>query len=287
LTPREGWLAFVEDADALNAFDGVAWNPVGGGAASAAVGENFLVNGDFQVNQRGFAGGALAAGAYGFDRWKAAAGGANCSLSGYVLTLSSGELEQVVEPSVFGLSSFASQQVTVSVDAPSQDLAVAFGSQSGAIPAGSGRRSLTLTLGAGDAGNLSFRIKRASGSGVAFGRVKLEIGPAATAWSARNRAETLALCQRYYRKTAGQISLFFYPSAAAGYFFNSLLLPQPMRAAPACSRSVVSYGNIFNNDPANITVVGQSAEVIRLSIRSNAAGESHATVDALAFDAEL
>ena len=39
---------------------------------------NLLLNGDFQINQRGFAGGALSAGTYGFDRWKADAGGANC-----------------------------------------------------------------------------------------------------------------------------------------------------------------------------------------------------------------
>jgi len=33
--------------------------------------ENLLINGDFQINQRGFGGGALTAGVYGFDRWKA------------------------------------------------------------------------------------------------------------------------------------------------------------------------------------------------------------------------
>lgn len=48
---------------------------------------NLLINGDFQVNQRSFAGGALAAGAYGYDRWKAHAGGANLSRSGFDLTL--------------------------------------------------------------------------------------------------------------------------------------------------------------------------------------------------------
>lgn len=287
LTPRAGWVAYLEDEGSLHSFDGAAWNPVGAAAATGAIGDNLLINGDFQINQRNFVGGALAAGAYGFDRWKAAAGGANCTLSGVTLTLASGELEQVVEPSVFGAASFASLEVSVSVEAPSADLVVAFGSQSAAIAAGSGRRSASLSLGAGDSGNLSFRIKKATGSGVSFARVKLELGATATAWRAPSRADALALCHRYYRKTGGQISLFFYPTVAAGYFFNSLLLPQPMRAAPACSRTVVAYGNIFNNDPVNVAVAGQSAEIIRLSIRSNATGESYATIDALVFDAEL
>ncbi len=57
-----------------------------------AAGTNLLVNGDMAINQRGFAGGALAAGAYGFDRWKAATGGANLSLSGFAVTLTSGAI---------------------------------------------------------------------------------------------------------------------------------------------------------------------------------------------------
>lgn len=287
MTPRAGWLAFVEDSGALEAYDGAAWAPVAGAAAGAAIGGNLLVNGDFQVNQRGFSGGALAAGAYGFDRWKAAAGGANCTLSGYVLTLASGEIEQIVEPALFGLSSFAAQSVSASVENPSADIVVSFGSQSATIAAGSDRRAATLTLAAGDSGNLSFKIRKAAGSGVTFGRVKLEIGSAATAWRAPSRQETLLHCHRYYRKSSGQISLFFYPTVAAGFFFNSLLLATPMRATPACSRTIVNSGNIYQGDPANIAVSGQSPEVIRLSIRANATGESYATIDNLVFDAEL
>ena len=54
---------------------------------------NLLINGDFQINQRGFAGGALSAAAYGHDRFKAAAGGANYTVSGFVVSLASGDLE--------------------------------------------------------------------------------------------------------------------------------------------------------------------------------------------------
>lgn len=274
LTPKEGWLAWVQDADQILAFNGSTWNvppltppdrsvtyakmqnvsatsrfigrisagagdpeeltgtqattlldaftpslkglaPASGGGTSnflradgtwaapaggggAGVGDNIVINGDFQINQRGFAGGALSAGAFGFDRWKAATGGANATISGFVLTLASGELEQVIEPAIFGLASFASTQVTISAEAPSADLTITFGSQSGTITSGSGRSSVTLTLGAGDTGNLSLKVKRAAAGSVSFGQVKAETGASATAWAARNRNAERQLCERYF-----------------------------------------------------------------------------------------
>lgn len=51
---------------------------------------NLLINPGFQINQRGFTGGAVAANAFLFDRWKADTGGANVALSGRTLTLTSG-----------------------------------------------------------------------------------------------------------------------------------------------------------------------------------------------------
>lgn len=207
-----------------------------------AIGANLLINGDFLINQRNFGGGSLSAGVFGFDRWKAATGGASASLSGLTLTLSSGELEQVVEPSVFGYSSFASLAVTVSVEAPSADLTVTFGSQSGTITAGSGRRSATLTLGAGDTGNLSFKIRKASGSNVTFGRVKLEAGAAATGWAARERTAELALCRRYYCHSfpdattpADGVSNLLGFSCASGATAADVIpvtFPVPMRTTP-------------------------------------------------------
>jgi hypothetical protein len=166
---------------------------------SNAVQPSLIVNGDFQINQRAFAGGALAAGAYGHDRWKAAAGGASWSVAGLTVTLASGTLEQVVESAMWGYANLASTQVTVSLEAPSADLTVTFGSASGTITAGSGRRSLTLTTGAGDTGNLALRIAKASGSGVSFARVKLEVGASATGWQARALSDELVAARRYYQ----------------------------------------------------------------------------------------
>lgn len=162
---------------------------------------NLLVNGDFSINQRGFAGGSLSAGTYGFDRWKADAGGASVSLSGVTVSLASGTVAQLIEPAVWSVASFASTQLTLSTDDPSADLAVTIGTTTGTINGGSGRRSITLTTGSGDIGNLPVKIAKASGTGVTFARVKLEIGAAATPWQARSAPQELALAQRYFEKS--------------------------------------------------------------------------------------
>ncbi len=162
---------------------------------------NFLINSDFQINQRVFGGGALAASVYGHDRWKAATGGANYSVSGYTITLASGEIEQIVETDLWSIESFASKIITISLNAPSEDLTVTFGSQSGTIVAGAGRQSVTLNLGVGDVGNLSLKLKRASAGSVSFQRIKLELGEHGGDWIPRNVQEELFLASRYYTKS--------------------------------------------------------------------------------------
>ena len=44
-------------------------------------GRNMLINCGIPINQRGFVGGSLAEGVYGYDRWKAGAGGCNFSIN--------------------------------------------------------------------------------------------------------------------------------------------------------------------------------------------------------------
>ncbi len=127
--------------------------------------QNLLVNGDLQLNQRGFAGGALGAGRYGPDRWKAGAAGASLSLSGTTIALASGAIVQIVEPALWGLSSFAGMTLTLSLEALSGGaLDIAFGSASGRLQPGEGRRSLSLTLATGDHGPLALSLSAAAGA---------------------------------------------------------------------------------------------------------------------------
>ncbi len=168
------------------------------GSGGGGVNPSKLINGDFQINQRVFSGGALAAGNYGYDRWKAATGGADYSVNDFEVTLSSGAIEQVVEVALWGYESLASTTVTISLQNPTADISVTFGSVSGTITAGTGRRSLTLVTDAGDTGDLSLKLGLVAGAAT-FGRVKLELAATTTSWQALARDQELTLCQRYYQ----------------------------------------------------------------------------------------
>ena len=154
---------------------------------------NMLINGSGKINQRGFAGGSLAAGSYGYDRWKAGAGGCTVSVSGAQWSLN-GPLEQMIED-----PDLENKQVTLSVENPSNGISVDVGSQSGTIPSGSGRQSATLTLGAGDTGNILVRLNPSTTT--TFKNIQLEEGAVATPFERRPSAVEEALCMRYFSKS--------------------------------------------------------------------------------------
>jgi hypothetical protein len=248
-----------------------------------AAGENLLINGDMQINQRGFAGGALATGAYGFDRWKAGAGGADLTLAGFSVTLATGTIVQPVEPAIWGLSSLAGIPLTLSVeDASGGDLVVGIGSQSGTIAAGAGRRSVMLTPAAGDSGILAVSLAPAAGA-VSFARVKLERGPVASHWSARPLVVEQALCRRYHWRPEGTALIDAYQAAAATVR-QTLPLPVPMRATPTPSFGVLQEINVQGTDRG---VVASSAEWAYAYVTAQALGRVRAAFDAMVFDAEL
>jgi Protein of unknown function (DUF2793) len=212
-----------------------------------AVTPNLLINGDFQINQRGYAGAGLSAGLYGPDRWKGGtAGGAALSIAGYVVTLGAAAIEQVIEPSAMsGVSNLASTALTVSLDAPTANIAVTLGSAMGTIVGGSGRRSVTLTTASADTGNLMLRLASAAGGAVSFGRVKIEIGASATPWQPRAGTTEFQLAARYFQKSyatliapgtitdEGMIEHRDTRASQGGKDMFNTRLAAPMRAAPA------------------------------------------------------
>lgn len=214
----------------------------GGGGGAGGVNPNLIINGDFQINQRGFGGGVLAVNAYGFDRWYGAAGSVNVSVSGYVVTLSSGTIGQKIEMANWGYSISTGLTFTVSVDTPSADLTVNVNGTTGTITAGAGRRSVTITPASGST-TPYVTIAKASAGSVTFGRVKVEIGSTATDWQARPRVVEAALCARYYQTSypagtapgaADTTGLKFHyvdANTTAG-FYAQVYFPDLMRAAP-------------------------------------------------------
>lgn len=213
---------------------------------------NLVVNGDFQINQRAFAGGALANGVYGFDRWKAS-GASSMTLAGHVLTLASGEIHQVVEPAFWGYSSLASTTLTVSVENPSQTVLVTLGSVSGTISSGAGRRSVTLTTAVGDTGNLSLKLARSGGGSVSFGRVKLEVGAVPTAWQARNAWQEMLLAYRYFWKFIAPYLDARLGDAGSlqdsGLFTINLYMPAEMRVTPT-----VTWASLSRKVSSNVSL---------------------------------
>ncbi|WP_420407922.1 DUF2793 domain-containing protein [Hoeflea sp.] len=256
----------------------------------SAIHPNLLINGDFRINQRGFAGGVLADGAYGYDRWKAVDGPADVTLSGYAVTLDSGTLAQIVEPSTAGTDSLAGTILTVSVESPSADLAVSAGSSSATIPAGAGRQSATLTTDAGDTGNLMLKISAAGAGSISFGRVKLEAAPSPSQWSARPFPQELSLCQRYFQTTVpyGQNPATYAPGAGNGSIYaiaspsggsvTVVRLAVPMRAVPTVKirdgaanlGRISAFDGTWLNDFAYTGVLGVSDK--GFSLQQNNAG---------------
>ena len=155
---------------------------------------NRLINGAFQVNQRGYASGAaLAAGAYGHDRWKAGAAGCAYTFAPgaveTVITLGSGSLVQVIEAGhvaggALALSWTGNAGGRVGVG--------------GAAPSGAYAASPLVLAGvpAGQAVSLEF-------SGGTLGQVQAE-GGGATPFERRFPGLEVLLCQRYCRKSYDQ-----------------------------------------------------------------------------------
>lgn len=154
-------------------------------------GRNMLINCGIPVNQRGFAGGNLAAGVYGYDMWKAGSGGCNVSInpSNGVFTHNSGTLIQVIESPI----SAWGQPLTISVENPSGPISVSVGGASGTIPAGTGRLGVTVTP--SGSGNMTVQL---SASGVTYSRPQLERGSSASRFEFCNLSLELIKCKRYF-----------------------------------------------------------------------------------------
>jgi hypothetical protein len=186
---------------------------INGGAIGV---KNVIINGNFQINQRGVSGTVtLAAGAYGHDRFKAGASGCTYTFATSnnvtTLTISSGSLIQVVE----GLNLYT-DTYTLSWTGTAQGK-IGAGSYAGSGVTGSvtGGTNLNIEF---NTGTLSL--------------VQLEAGSVASPFERRDYGRELMMCQRYYQAgsvlTNNNIGTYGYPS---------WLFPVQMRAAPTLTSS--------------------------------------------------
>jgi len=160
--------------------------------------KNYIINPTFSINQRGFAGGALSATAYGWDRWLSNGGAGNFTLLNGEVTIGAGdELQQRIE---------SSQIPTGTVCTLSWE-----GTSLG-YPAVS--QGYTTT---GHTSPYSFTMIQEDESGAGIGEYitfkegtvknpKLELGSVVTPFEIPDIATELAKCQRYYNEvTTGNV----------------------------------------------------------------------------------
>jgi len=190
------------------------------------VGRNYLINPDFAINQRAFAGGSLGDGVYGYDRWKADGSSSITAVdgSGYV-TLTSGTLEQVLEA-----PGLAGKIVTLDADTGGTTVAGEIDGQTGNLP-------LTVTVDAGSTGNISIKL-----TGGKVKNLRLVEGTVADTYQARPFTEELLLCQRYFSKSypsdtapgsvAGGHPYCYAIGTGKDLHLGNVMAPVEMRASP-------------------------------------------------------
>lgn len=245
-------------------------------AARQMTGKNYLINGRFNINQRGFGGGALAANVYGFDRWKGGPSGGNVTVNQTtgVVTIVSGRVSQVIEA-----PGLAGRVVTVSLENPSAAIFVDVAGANATLAAGSGRRGVTLTVPTGSTGNIVVQL---AGTNAAFSRVQLELGDTATEFEYRPFGLELLLCQRYFEVVpmSGSVGVTY----TANGDTRSAPIPYKVtkRASPAVTgsgtMSVIGCGPsgaVINTDLGSISVSGDTSKA-RINGVANLSGISPA-----------
>ena len=187
-------------------------------------GRNRLINSDFSVNQRGASGTvALAAGAFGHDRWRAGSSGCTYTFSTTnnvtTITISSGSLQQVIEGA--------------RLDSGTHVLSWS-GTAQGRVGSGSyGASGLTASVTGGTNTTIEFGIGTLT-------QPQFEPGTAATSPEKVDPEKNLAACKRFYQaywgaSTGGAtFAARGAPGGGNGIYFNSVLQVE-MRAAPTAT----------------------------------------------------
>lgn len=211
-------------------------------------GRNRVINGTFSVNQRAFAGGALTAGTYGHDRWKAGAGGATYTVSGETATITAGTLQQVIE----GVNVPEGGTYTLSWAGTAQ-ARVDGGSYAASPITVTGKTAATNTTVEFDTGTVSL--------------VQYEAGGTATTFERRLFSVELAACLRYY-EVSGHDSYYSGSVQTGGsYYATSSFKATKRIAAPTV---VTTGGGATGFDASNPTVSSSSADGFTVTKGSNA-----------------
>ena len=254
---------------------------INGGAIGV---KNVIINGNFQINQRGVSGTVtLAAGAYGHDRFKAGASGCTYTFATSnnvtTLTISAGSLIQVVE----GLNLYT-DTYTLSWTGTAQGK-IGAGSYAGSGVTGSvtGGTNLNIEF---NTGTLSL--------------VQLEAGSVASPFERRDYGRELIMCQRYYQRfgydsITARIGTGAWASSTNAYISMPLLVQMrstPTFTSPNRGRVLLEGVNWYNCTVAALTGEGSPTFVtVSLNVTSASAVAGQVAAwgggNALAVDAQF
>lgn len=229
------------------------------GALLAGGHRNLLINPLFNVNQRTYAGGAVAgANAYTWDRWRVVVSGQSAPVAAGLMTAPAGGVEQVVEgANIIGGTYVLSWTGTAS--ATINGVAVANGAFVN-LPANT---------------NATVRL-----SGGTVSLPQLERGTVPTVFDQRFYQQELALCQRYYLLIPQVMSGGGCGVNGNGYF-TDFTLPVTMRVAPTATYSNVTYLN-----GTGLVTNSSSTTHLRTSFSSTATSTAYSIAD-ISLSAEL
>jgi hypothetical protein len=237
---------------------------INGGAIGV---KNVIINGNFQINQRGVSGTVtLAAGAYGHDRFKAGASGCTYTFATSnnvtTLTISAGSLIQVVE----GLNLYT-DTYTLSWTGTAQGK-IGAGSYAGSGVTGSvtGGTNLNIEF---NTGTLSL--------------VQLEAGSVASPFERRDYGRELMMCQRYYYEfnQSGGLAAPCLPwtGTNTNRCFAMFNHPVAMRASPTVAYTSQTYNSISTTAPTasatsvtGTNITAGNISTIRFGINNNESG---------------
>ena len=239
-------------------------------------GRNLLIDGNFSVNQRGYASGtAIASANYGLhDRWKT--GGAGNTAYSFtqgvpdtLITVTSGIVQQFVEAAnvvggsyVFSWAGTIQGQIGYVLNG-SYTFSSASSSPASITGVPAGATLFVNTVGTGT-----------------FGVAQLEAGTVPTAFERRQPALEMLLCQRYYQVI--QPSQRFY-SVNAGQTSDCAIGFVAMRVIP--TTALVTAGARANIASANLYSTNSNSA--RFEVSGSAVGDTYALVDTWSLSAEL